>query len=347
MKIIRKTNNTRSKKKHFLSVNSLRIIGLLVSVALIFAGVIVIVNYWEKSRQPKNDAEVTERQSDEIEFNGQKYAPREGLDTTVILGVDRSDELLESSGGVKEGEIDPYLQSDLILLVVADPERKTYRLIHINRDTMALVTVLDEDGEPVRKETMQITLAHAYGDRETTRCKNTMEAVSGLLGDITIDHYVSLSMDSVPILNDLVGGVTLTAMDTINENIIKGETVTLMGENALRYVRARSSLEDSTNLHRMERQKQYLEEFKNKFSAAAKQNNSFAFDSLLKVNDYLTSDCTVERLSQLVNTLSTYEMTDYLTLEGENRKGAQFIEYYPDQDKLMEMIVDVFYEPVK
>lgn len=337
------SHDSKKRQKHFLSMSSIRIIGLFVSIALIFVGIIILVNYWEHRGQKNKEPIPTEKTTDEILYEGIKYLPKKGLETTIVLGIDRSDELIEGDT-TEGGEINRHQQSDLILLIVADTQNKTYHVIHVNRDTMALVSVLDKDGNLLRKETMQITLAHSYGDKEETRANNVKEAVSALFENITINHYVSLSMDAVPILNDLVGGVTLVPIDTINDEIVEGKQVTLKGENALLYVRARSSLQDSTNLRRMERQKQYVNEFKNKFSSISEKDDSFVLNSLLEINDYMISDCTIERLSQLMKTISSFEMIDYLTIDGEVRKGGTYIEYYPDRDKLLEMTLDIFFE---
>lgn len=58
-----------------------------------------------------------------------------------------------------------------------------------------------------------------------------------LLYGVEIDHYISLMMDGVAVLNDLAGGVTLKVMDdfgAFDPALVQGETVTLRGEQALK-----------------------------------------------------------------------------------------------------------------
>ena len=59
---------------------------------------------------------------------------------------------------------------------------------------------------------------------------------------MTIDHYVALSMDAVPVINDAVGGVAVRCMDDLtayDPSLTEGAEITLMGDQALYYVRAR------------------------------------------------------------------------------------------------------------
>ena len=151
----------------------------------------------------------------------------------------------------------------LVLVIEADMRMPTYtkRLHMLNRDTMTKIQILGVRGDVAGTFTGQLALAHTYGSGERDSCLNTTEAVSNLLYGVGIDHYISITMDGVAILNDLVGGVEVEVMDdfsSIDSTLVQGETVTLMGNHALTYVRTRGGLEDSSNLHRMERQRQYL-----------------------------------------------------------------------------------------
>ena len=151
-----------------------------------------------------------------------------------------------------------------------------------------------------------------------------MLAVSNLLYGMEIDHYVSLTMDGVALLNDLVGGVTVEVLDDfsgIDDSLMQGETVTLQGQQALTYVRSRGGLEDSSNLHRMERQRQYLSALQQQLKAAVQQEDGFTLDALLQLNEYMVSDCTVDQLSELGNSLAAYQVNDILTTPGDAQEG--------------------------
>ena len=177
-----------------------------------------------------------------------------------------------------------------------------------------------------------------------------MLAVSNLLYGMEIDHYVSLTMDGVALLNDLVGGVTVEVLDDfsgIDDSLMQGETVTLQGQQALTYVRSRGGMEDSSNLHRMERQRQYLAALQQQLKAAVQQEDGFTLDALLQLNEYMVSDCTVNQLSDLGDSLAAYQVSGILTTPGNAQEGEEFMEFTVDEDALQQLVMDVFYEPVE
>lgn len=123
-------------------------------------------------------------------------------------------------------------QSDFLMLLVMNKETGACTPIQLNRDTMTKIQILGVRGDVAGTFTGQLALAHTYGSGERDSCLNTAEAVSNLLYGVDIDHYISITMDGVAILNDLVGGVEVEVMDdfsSIDSTLVQGETVTLMG----------------------------------------------------------------------------------------------------------------------
>ena len=125
--------------------------------------------------------------------------------------------------------------------------------------------------------------------------------------------------------------------------MIKGENVTLKGEQALNYIRARSGLEDSTNINRMNRQKQFLEGFSNQLKSLGDDFKPSSSD-LKKLSDYVISDFELRELEDLFNNISEYEFTQMHDIAGEAKKGTEYVEFYPDDEKLTAQIVELFYE---
>lgn len=276
-------------------------------------------------------------------YNGTAYAKKEDLETVLLLGVDKFE------GETPEGYVNNQ-QADFLLLLVMDKQNETCTPIQLNRDTMTQIQILGVTGEPAGTFTGQLALAHTYGSGEEDSCENTVLAVSNLLYGMEIDHYVSLTMDGVALLNDLVGGVTVEVLDDfsgIDDSLVQGETVTLQGQQALTYVRSRGGLEDSSNLHRMERQRQYLAALQQQLKAAVQQEDGFTLDALLQLNEYMVSDCTVNQLSDLGDSLATYQVSDILTTPGDAQEGEEFMEFTVDEDALQQLVMDVFYEPVE
>lgn len=270
------------------------------------------------------------------------YAFRENLETVLILGVDKYIEDVTGSS------YNNNQQSDFLVLLVFDHDNKSYTAVHINRDTMTEITKLGINGEEAGSFIGQIALAHTYGRGGSDSCRNAARAVSGLFYGIEVDHYISTTMDSVGILNDKVGGVTLTVLDDFSEafpEMTKGVEIKLDGEQAMAYVRTRYGLDEPTNLHRMERQRQYLNALKPCVVKAAGESETFIFDMLGIVSDYLVSDCTIQQLSDVCNNAIYYTDNGIRTIDGEDIKGEEFIEFYADEASIQQVVLDLFYEP--
>lgn len=281
-----------------------------------------------------------DREEGRVYYREGWYTQKKGLETVLVLGIDK---YAQDQGKAAHGN---YEQADFLMLLALDREAGTCTGIHLNRDTMTKINVLSDAGAVAGTKTGQLTLAHTYGGTARIRCRNTVTAVSDLLYGIEIDHYLSLSMDGVAVLNDLAGGVTLEALDDFpgEPGIKKGETVTLRGDQALAYVRTRKGLEDSSNLRRMERQRQYLEALQEKLFQKIDGDEGFLSSALLEVNPYLVSDCTVEQLSGLVEDVKDCGSREYITLVGTARKGETYMEFYPDEEALQELVVGLFFE---
>ena len=278
-----------------------------------------------------------------LEYNGKTYAPKGGVETFLVLGLDKFE---------GEGIVDSYnndKQADFLLLMVFDNNTQTCTAIQINRDTMVNVNVLGVAGNKVDTVTRQIALAHTYGNGRDVSCRNTADSVSSLLKGIKVNHYLSVMMDAVPILNDLVGGVEVEVLHDftgIDETLVKGQKVTLTGEQALLYVRTRYGLEENTNSARMERQQQYMNALYQLAQARIANDSNFVVDASLSLSDYIVSDRSVTQLQTLAEKFNRYEFLGIQSIAGESKAGAEFMEFYPDEDALMELVIRLFYQEV-
>lgn len=338
--------------KFRVDVRVLKGTAAILAVVLVLLAGMLLLQRWENTQDApvsssgpssavEADAPVDGREI--TYYNGTAYARREDLETVLLLGVDKFE------GETPEGYVNNQ-QADFLLLLVLDEENETCTPIQLNRDTMTQIQILGVTGEPAGTFTGQLALAHTYGSGEEDSCENTVLAVENLLYSVGIDHYVSLTMDGVALLNDLVGGVTVEVLDDfsgIDDSLVQGETVTLQGQQALTYVRSRGGMEDSSNLHRMERQRQYLAALQQQLKAAVQQEDGFTLDALLQLNEYMVSDCTVNQLSDLGDSLAAYQVSDILTTPGDAQEGEEFMEFTVDEDALQQLVMDVFYEPVE
>lgn len=315
----------------------IRVIIFVLCFAVIFASLIIGIGLVEKIIN-KSDGFNTDDDyayfGDEISFEGKKYIPKKYIETYLVLGIDNK----EHSGSA---------QSDFIALLVIDKATEAVDILQINRDTMTEIRKLSNDGKVTDSFVGQLALAYAYGAGGKNACRNSVAAVENLLYGINVDHYISLTMSAVSEINDSVGGVTVSLLDDfthVNESWAKGTTVTLKGDEALTYIRERGALEDSSNISRMERQRQYMNALFDKYGKA---DAEVSIDLVSVVSEHLISDCTVDQLSKLIERIQNYRNNGVYALEGTVKNGAQHVEFYPDEEVLKKKVVDLFYIPAE
>lgn len=265
-------------------------------------------------------------------------SPRKDLETILVMGLDKNERSEMLEGYVNK------TQSDFLLLLVIDRENRSINSLHINRDTMTEITRLGVFGGAAGKYTAQIALAHAYGSGGSDSALNAVKAVSNFLGGVKIDHYMTFTMDSVALVNDMVGGVTVFIEDDFSEmdpSLVQGQEITLKGEQALHFVRGRTNVADGTNLNRMARQRQYMMGLYEKIMAAAAQDEAFPEKLLKKLADAFDTDLSVYQLDSLFDTLLECKMGEILTIEGENVRG-EFMEFYADPDSVAQAVQTLF-----
>ncbi len=321
------------QKKKIIGYILLSFFVLVIIVSLLF------IYFWEQDHSDFNsDSEF--QMANTIEYQGKRYALREDVETLLIAGVDKFD----SSPSVDSYNNDKC--ADFLVLLVFDRKSSTYNAVYLNRDTITDVTVLGIGGKKVGTVREQLSLAHTYGTGEEDSARNTARAVSAVFGGLRIDRYITLTMDAVAVLNDAVGGVTLTMQEdltAVDPSFIKGETVTLRGDQALRFVRARGSLEDSSNARRMERQKQYLDALYGQITARSEEDEVFSSDLLLDLSKYMATNCSSGELERMMDALATIEKAESYSMEGEYKMG-EFAEFYPFGDSVKEILVRLFYK---
>ena len=274
-----------------------------------------------------------------ITYKGKEYPMRNHLDTILLIGTDSTDQYEEKTEGVKN--FYSYHQADFLLLLVVDNDGKTVELLQMNRDTMTQVPWLDVLGKVGGTDYKQLCLAFNYGDGGAASCKNTMNAVSGLLFDAPIESYIQIPMSGISALNDLVGGVPVTIaedMTVIDPAFVQGATLRLTGSQAEKFVRARSGLDDDTNLSRMRRQREYMDSFQKCAKEKLNSDSEFALKLVEKLGSYMQSNMTAQQLSELVEKLDQYHVNSVRYPEGELIVGQKYYEFYVDEESLWEMV---------
>lgn len=315
----------------------LKFITIALVVVFLVSALMIGLEIWE-SQQGKFPEISTE--DNNFIYDGKEYVLKKNIETFLVLGLDKYE-----GESVKDSYNNDKC-ADFIMLFVFDNENKKFSTIHINRDTMAEMNILGVAGNTVDTVIKQISLSHTYGNGKDVSCRNTAESVSELLNGIRVNHYISLTMDAVPVLNNLVGGVEVTLLEDftgVDESMVKGEKVLLNGEQALIYIRSRYGLEDSTNSARMERQQQYINAFYNKLRESAEKDEEFIVEASMKISDFIVSDRSANQLQELAKKVNEYEFLGIKDIEGESKKGEKYMEFYPEKSSIDEIVVDLFY----
>ena len=316
---------------------ALKICAVVLALIFIISAFLLVVELIDNNQGYSGDTPSLDKN---LSYNGQEYVLNESLETVLVLGLDK----------FEEDEVDSYnndKQADFLILFVIDNNNKTYKAVHLNRDAMVEMNVLGDAGDKIGTETKQLALSHTYGNGKEVSCRNTANAVSGMLLGAEIDHYVSFTMDSVGVYNDLLGGVSVEILDdfsSIDANMVKGQNVVLNGEQALKYVRSRHGLDDPTNNNRMKRQKQYLEAMYMKTRQKISEDNTFVSKTGLEMSKFVISDCSINKLEGYMEKLTNYELVSVLDIEGKTDISNQFVEFYPNESSVKEIVIDCFYK---
>ncbi len=333
----------KHRKKTFLSFISIVLSTAVLALALTFLVGCGNVDTESSDFSQKTVSEI-EKEMKTIYINGEPYIERDGVFSVLVIGVD-------ATGKVKPNiDQSNNKKSDFLALVIFDDNSKTYKILHINRDTMTNVDVLDIYGRKTNvTRYTQIAQAHTFGDGTHISCKNTVDAVAGLLYGVRINSYISLTMDAVAAINDKVGGVSVEIkedMTAVDPTFVQGATVKLSGAQALSYVRARGELDDSTNIARMERQKQYMSSLIDTLGGMNPDKSFFlgVFDAIA---DYSVSNLNSSLLNNLSRYFGEYEFGGAISPKGESAVVNKYMQFTVDDEDIVRIVKELFYDRIE
>ena len=330
-----------------------RLKGILAAVSAIalFVPGIIAVNMLERisEKAPEEAGTISipvsegSRIEKHMTIGGEEYCLDPDVSTLLLIGTDSMEQ--EQHEGHRS-----QAMADYLALAILNSREKTCTILQIDRNTMVEVPVLGSNGKSIGTTTHQICYAYAYGDGLKQSCENTVNTVSQFLYDVPIDNYLSLSMGVISILNDTVGGVTVTVEDDftgVDDTLVQGKTVHLMGEHAYNFVHERMRMPgDDSNTSRMRRQAVYVTALADVIREKLDADNGFVLTLFSAVADYLLTDYTIDELSKLRGDLDAYSLEGFVSIEGENVK-KDLIEFYPDEEKLQKLVIELFCVPVE
>lgn len=300
---------------------------------------------------PKQEAKEEERKvtvgaKKKIKLNGKTYTYDHRIETWLFIGTDGS--------GDEDAQGEDYIGSmaDFLLLAVVDKTDKTYGFIQINRDTITDVTMMQKDGSGLASAELQICTAHWYGGNPQQSCENTVEAVSKLLGGVTIEGYYSIGMDAMPTLNHAVGGVEVKVIgdfSKVDPTLKEGETVLLDDEQAYTYVRGRMNVGDGSNEQRMQRQDQYMKALFAKVEQTFKKNPKFLNSLYSQLDEEAVTNTKGRDVSCIISSMAGGESRGIFQFEGETTLGQRLgdgidhIEFFPDEASVEKIMKELYH----
>ena len=316
----------------------LRIVLVCITLILVLGIVYSGLRIWESTvlYSAKDQFVITKKT---ITKDGIDYFPRQDINVILIMGIDQEGPVVASAEPNHGNAV------DMVTLMVFDEKAEVCTLLNVNRDAMVQMPMLNDRGMEDGTWYGQLAYSHTYGKGLEDSCVNTRKTVSNLLGGINIDYYIAMNMDGVEILNDAVGGVTVNVVDDFSmlDPSLHTGVFTLRGRQARTFVQTRYDVGDDLNLNRIERQLEYSQKFMEAFRQKA--DDAFVLSTYDEIAPYIVSDIPISTLTGLVNRYQNYPLAGTRSLAGENVLGEEFYEFYPDQEKLESLILELFYAP--
>ncbi|MBC9728590.1 LCP family protein [Streptomyces sp. TRM68367] len=216
----------------------------------------------------------------------------------LLIGSDTR----QGNGNARYGRDPGTERSDTTILLHLSAGRRTATAVSLPRDLMVDVPgCLRRDG--TRTEPMFAMFNYAFQVGGSACTIRTVERLT----NIRVDHHVVVDFRGFKEMVDAVDGVRICLREPIRDKDAKlrlpAGRVSLNGEQALGYVRARKSLGNGSDTDRMERQQRFLGALVNKV-----QSNDVLLNpvKLYPVLDAATSSLTTD--PELANLRGLYEL---------------------------------------
>lgn len=280
-----------------------------------------------------------------VKYDGKIYTYNEKITTFLIMGIDKDSYVELMPEGTDGG------QADALFLAVLNNEDKSIKVIGINRNTMTDIDIYDKTGNYVSTVMAQIAVQHGFGNGMEESCEYQQNAVRKLFYNLPIHGYAAINMSAITTINDAVGGVDVTVLEDLtnkDESLVKDRQVHLMGESAFWYVKYRDTNIFGSADMRLSRQKQYLKSFIAAAKQTAKENPSSVLRLYQAIMPKMVTNVSMDEVTYLAPVLIDYQFDEsgFYTMEGETVMGEEFEEFYPDEEALLRMILDIFYKEV-
>lgn len=290
------------------------------------------------NRIKPNDSQTSSLQEDEdyhtYTVDGKEYSYNSHLMNFLITGVDTRD----GDGG----------QSDFILLLSFDRENSQYRILQLDRSAYVDIKIYDLEHNFLGWDKSYLALSYAYGTSTKQSTLYTKDAVSRLLHNIPITYYMTIALDDLSLIQDVVGPMQVEVKDDllaeVNPEWTKGSVVTVDASNVEEFIRHRNTDISGSNEIRMERQKEYLNTYLNALKTLINSDFDKALDRVSDVADRVYTNVELTEISDILDMVIDYTFDDIYQLPGEVVQGSFRTQFNVDEEKLPQLIVDLYYD---
>lgn len=324
--------NNKKKKK---------IVGIIVFIAVLLVVIGVIVSQSLKNDEQTFEEENVPSQADNntVYYNGDSYVYNQNIVNILFMGIDNDTEIVMQDVPGKGG------QADCIMILSINKEDGIAHIMQISRNAMTDVDIYDLNGNYYASMEAQLATQYAYGNGADTSCWAMKKTVGELLYELPISGYFAMDIAAVSVVNDLLGGVTITIPEDYTEidpAFVKGATITLSGEQAEKYVRYRDLNAIGSNDLRMQRQVQYipalLETFRNKVGDSQEALENF----YSSISTYAVTDLSVDMMGEMLQ--QEWKVGEAVYVPGETVAGEIYEEFYINDAELRKILIETFYK---
>lgn len=278
---------------------------------------------------------------DTVIINGKSYVRNKNIVTVLFMGIDKTNVTVGRGYG-KNG------QADCIFLAAIDTVKRRLTVIPISRETMVDVNTYTTEGAYSGTQNLQLCLAYAYGNSPQESSENVINSVKRLLYGINIGSYLTVDMNGIGKFTELIGGIELESIEAIKiegADVTVGQKLKLSGKSAFDYIHYRGD-DLEANYRRMQRQKQFLTALANKSGNLILNNFSRLGGYYRDMAPYFYSDITLSQITYLISSCITSNMGDmmeYKIIDGTLNMGEEWVEFYPDRDSVLGVVLETFY----
>lgn len=344
----KKDKKSKSSKKKWSKKKKI-LIGILIFFLCVIIGLIstffILKHLGKQSMLDYNDLNVSVPDGIDYEDNGRivyykghTYQFNENIASVLFMGIDNR-ELKEDAIAGTAG------QADALYLFTYNALNGQIKVLSLNRDTMTDIARYDAGGSYYDTTTTQLCLAYAYGDGKSLSAENQVTAVERLLYNIPINGYYAINLDAIKILNDDIGGVTLTPQYTFG-HFVKGQQITIKGDLAEEFVRHRDTNLLDDNLRRMDCQRLYITSFANQIVPSIKKDLQIPLKLYQHSSEQTVTNITPSVLTYLASSLATnYSGLNMTSVSGTYKDvpSDDAAQFRVKKKKLFETVLDFYY----